>query len=294
MDRRKQKLLMGGAALALVLAAGIGLSVTQEPVEEAKQGFTPPEAEKERMQEVCASPQTYDALKQLLFDEAIRIRNADPVNLDMVATHSVVRMEEPVVRSRDEELGVTVCAGRFVLELPPGAERGFGGERRLVARVEYGAQPAADGSGLVFRMRGAEPIVYKLAAFDLKSQPLPPPPVVAAAPEAPASEAPEPPAEPAPPEPAPPPQRAQPSFDCRLAQSRSEKMVCSSEALAALDRRMSSLYYSALREARPRVRTRLTRTRDQFLAYRERCVSEACVADAYRGRMEEIRDIVED
>ena len=55
---------------------------------------------------------------------------------------------------------------------------------------------------------------------------------------------------------------------------------------------MSSLFYSALSDADPRTRALLRRTRDRFLAYRERCGSEACVAEAYDGRMEEIRDIM--
>jgi hypothetical protein len=36
----------------------------------------------------------------------------------------------------------------------------------------------------------------------------------------------------------------------------------------------------------------LERTRGRFLAYRERCGSDACIADAYRGRIREIRDIM--
>ena len=69
-------------------------------------------------------------------------------------------------------------------------------------------------------------------------------------------------------------------------------MVCGSPRLAGLDRQMSSLFYSALADADGGTRNQLRRTRDRFLSYRERCGSEACVADAYRGRMDEIRDIM--
>lgn len=69
-------------------------------------------------------------------------------------------------------------------------------------------------------------------------------------------------------------------------------MVCSSDSLAARDRAMSSLFYSALADADPRTRAELRRTRDRFLAYRERCGSEACIAEAYDGRVQEIRDII--
>jgi hypothetical protein len=340
MDFRKidnrHKALLGIAALLLVLAAALGLSLTQQddpPGAETKVDLAA--KQDEQTSDACASSATYDRLKEIAFEEAIRVRNADPANLDTLATHSVVRMENPVVKSSDKELNVTVCSGRFVLELPPGAERGFGGERRLSADIEYSAQSAADGSGLVYQIEGAEPIIYKLAAFDLKgesfqapapaagadlaeadqpdasaappaSQPerpqlaeaAPPPMVPKAAPRP--TPAPRPEAEPEPE--AEPSERpatasrgsARPSFNCRQAGSRSEQMVCSNRRLAGLDRTMSSQFYSALARADPETRRELRRSRDRFLAYRERCRSEACVADAYQGRMAEISDIVGD
>ena len=69
-------------------------------------------------------------------------------------------------------------------------------------------------------------------------------------------------------------------------------MVCSNGRLAALDRNMSSQFYSAMAEGNGRTRAELRRSRDRFLAFRERCRSEACVAGAYRDRMREIDDIV--
>jgi uncharacterized protein len=68
-------------------------------------------------------------------------------------------------------------------------------------------------------------------------------------------------------------------------------MVCGSGELAALDRSMSSQFYSALSRADESSRAALRRTRDQFLSRRERCGDEACVARVYRERMDEIRDI---
>jgi hypothetical protein len=126
----------------------------------------------EQIRKACASDGTYDRLKELVFDEAARIRHSDPRNLDPLAAASVVRMEQPLVKSRDEDLNVTVCTGRFILELPPGAQNAFDGKRRLDAEVEYAAQAAADGSGLVYQMDGAEPIIYRLATFGLSGQAL--------------------------------------------------------------------------------------------------------------------------
>lgn len=314
----KRKLFMALGALVVVLAAAFGLSLTQmKDPPDAPTKAEVAEQKAEELAEACASTGTYDRLKQVVFEEAVRIRNADPANLDTLATHSIVRMEQPVVKSRDEDLNVTVCSGRFVLELPPGAERGFGGERRLTADVEYAAQAAVDGSGLVYQMNGAEPIIYRLAAFDLKGQRYQPPgapaqpqlaeaevpPVFGTRTEAPPP-APEPESAPRadtvpgfgpPSRPAPAPQptaNARPSFNCAAARTRSERMVCGSNDLAAKDRAMSSLFYSALANANNRQRQALRSTRDRFLAYRERCGNDACVADAYEGRMREIMDIM--
>jgi hypothetical protein len=270
-----------------------------------------------KLQAACSSTTTYDRLKQVAFEEAMRIRNADPENLDRLATYSTVRIENPLVKSRDKALDVTVCSGRFVLDLPPGAERGFGGERRLAADIEYAAQMAADGSGLVYQIKGAEPIIYKLAAFDLRNQAYSAPannsdtqvartniPAQAKQLDLPRTEFPSVPppleakAKPRQPTPVPPTAAARqqvrlssPSFNCRNAATRSERMVCGSDHLAALDRAMSSLYYSVMSEANGRTRAELRRSRDRFLAWRDRCSSEDCVAQAYEDRMAEIRDM---
>lgn len=345
----KKGLLVAIAALVLVVLAAIGLSRSQiaEPLERQRQNTEMAAANPDQSaavpaetSQVCGSNATYGRLKEVVFEEAFRLRNDDPTALDTLAASAVVRMENPVVRSRDEGVGTTVCAGRFVLELPPGAERGFNGERRLVADVEYAAQSAADGSGLVFQLEGADAIVRRLAAFGLDqpvrpqetefaqadpAAPIPP----AAAPTRPADEdaerrpEPRPTPRPAPtvtaraePAPTPRPTRtpapqpkevaktervepiaprrtSRPSFNCRYARTRGEIMVCESDQLAAKDRRMSALFYQALADADPERRRALRRTRDAWLRYRDRCPNEACVSQAYDGRMQEIRDIME-
>src|SRR5436305_13034353 len=122
-------------------------------------------AETKRQQAACASPAAYDRLKNSIFDQAIAKRSLDRANLDTLADYSVVRMENPVVTGWDPSLDVTHCRGRLILEVPPGAQGGLGGERQLQADIAYTAQPSADGSGLVYQQAGAEPIVAKLAAF---------------------------------------------------------------------------------------------------------------------------------
>ena len=103
-----------------------------------------------------------------------------------------------------------------------------------------------------------------------------------------------PPSHPKPPTAPPPPPvaTASPSFNCRYAHTRGEIAVCGDPGLAALDREMSAEYYRAVSAARPGQRVILERSRTRFLRYRDSCGSEACIADAYRGRMREIAGIM--
>jgi uncharacterized protein YecT (DUF1311 family) len=312
------------AGTAALLGGCDWMKKKEAPVQKTKAELA--NEQRERIRKACASDATYARLKELVFDEAARIRNSDPRNLDPLAAAAVVRMEAPLVKSRDDDLNVTVCSGRFILELPPGAENAFDGKRRLDAEVEYAAQAAVDGSGLVYQMDGAEPIIYRLATFGMQGVPLPK--IAAVAPEAlpapapapaeptlmpPVAETP-PRAAPAPPraqpqpEPRPQPQRTaerpptpaaapasrvtvRPSFNCRHGKTRTEKMICSSPRLAAQDRAMASLYYDLMARADPATRGHLRRSRDAFLGRRERCGSESCVTSTYASRMAELRNI---
>jgi uncharacterized protein YecT (DUF1311 family) len=303
-------------AAALLLATtgcGGGKGGTAEPSEIKDMSKAELTAEQDRIRRGCASEVTYQRLKELAFDEARRIRGSESPNLDRLATATVLRMEEPLVKSRDEKLNVTVCRGRLILELPPGVEGAFAGQRRLVANVEYAAQAAADGSGLVYQMDGAEPIVYRLANFDPRRAPAVP--ATAAVPREEIAIAPQ-----APPEPEPDTIRAghgeekedrrdeivvreveddaapavirtaRPSFNCRYARSRIEKMICADDRLAALDRRMASSFYAALAATRGPDRADLQRSRNAFVIARDRCGSAECVADSYQQRIGELRD----
>jgi uncharacterized protein YecT (DUF1311 family) len=83
-----------------------------------------------------------------------------------------------------------------------------------------------------------------------------------------------------------------PSFDCRSAHTRGERAVCSDPDLARLDREMAAQFHRAVSAARPGQRQMLKRTGRRFIHYRDSCGSAACMADAYRGRMREIDDIM--
>ena len=68
--------------------------------------------------------------------------------------------------------------------------------------------------------------------------------------------------------------------------------MCSDAGLAGLDRQMASQFTSAMARADADERALLQRTRSRFLSYRDSCRSDSCIADAYRGRMREIQDIM--
>ncbi len=135
-------------------------------------------AEVKHEQAACGSATAGDRLKNAIFDAAIARRNGDRTNLDVLADYSVARLQDPVVKGRDRSLDITRCKGRFILEVPPGAERGFAGERQLQADLDYTAQASADGAGFVYQQNGAEPIVARLVAFNLGTGAYRPPPAI--------------------------------------------------------------------------------------------------------------------
>jgi uncharacterized protein YecT (DUF1311 family) len=248
----------------------------------------------------CGSQATYDLIKRELFRRAAELRGSDQAAFNRLAAYSVVRMDAPMLRSHDEQLGTITCAGSLALDLPPGVAV-VGGRRTLTANIGYALQPAADRSGDVLTLSNADAIVTPLATLARVGTPVGEP----LSPTAPADQVlppltAEPVAPPAPPSatpptsatPAPPPATASPSFNCRLARTRGEIAVCSDPGLAALDRQMAAQFSTALAQADSRQRALLQRTRSDFLRYRDNCPSNACIAETYRGRVREIRDIM--
>lgn len=164
----------GGLALMLAVAlSGCGKIKPKDPDEAGQL-----RAEAKRQKAICASATAYDRLKSILFDQAVAQYGGDRANLDTLADYSTARMENPVVMGRDDALDITKCRGRFIVDVPPGAERGLSGEHSLQADIGYTAQASADGSGFVYQLTGAEPIVTKLAAFNLTSRAFRPLPAI--------------------------------------------------------------------------------------------------------------------
>jgi len=260
----------------------------------------------------CASRPTYDLVKAELFRQAAATRGSDQATFDRLANYATLRMDSPVLKRQDEGLGTLVCSGRASIDLPPGVVVA-GGRTSLTAQLDYALQPAADRTGTVVTLAGAEAITVPLAtaaravepatadsnpamtgaapldgsAPDFDQAAAPPGPIAPTSQPIPVPRAPTPP-------PAPTPDRAgaSPAFNCRYARTRGEIAVCGDDGLALLDRRMTSVYVDALRNASPGQNVLLHQTRDRFLDYRDQCGNNACIAGAYRDRIREISDIV--
>jgi hypothetical protein len=251
------------------------------------------QAQPEDVEKRCANKATYDVIKAELFRRAAELRGSDQAAYDKLANYAALRMDNPVMESEDSKTGAVNCSGSLSLDLPPGVAA-VGGRRTLMSDIDY----TVDASGKV-ALRNADAIIAPLATLARVAQPAPQPtePVEGneMAPEANGVAA-EPPLVPTPVVPPGEPARpvgTRPSFDCARASSRSEIAICSNAGLAALDRNMAAQYSRALTAATPEQRAQLQQTRDRFLGYRDRCSSNACIGDAYVGRMREIRDIME-
>ena len=280
--------LIGGLVLLVLLVAYFATS--RNPNQDKLGNATTSSESASSDEKTCASKATYDLIKRDLFRRAAQVRGSDQGAYDRLSAFAVLRMEIPVMESENSSNGAVNCSGSLSLDLPPGVAV-VGGRRTLNAEVDYTVQPAADGSGNVVLLRNADPIVTPLATLarvaEAASQPTAPE-ANAAAPVDPLAPMPA-------PAPAAPSQLAQgnPSFNCGDARTNGERAVCGDSGLAALDRNMSAQYSRALSSGSPDERAVLQKTRDGFLRYRDRCPNRQFIADAYVGRMREIRDIME-
>ena len=243
-------------------------------------------------EKTCSSQRTYDLIKRELFRRAAQVRGSDEATFNRLAGYSALRMDAPMLRSHDEDAGTTSCAGTLALDLPPGVAVA-GGRRTLAADIGYSVRPASDGRGEALTLTNADAIITPLATLarvgEPAEDPLAPvgndlgPAIVYAPGEQPV---PTPESEPGPVA------GSNPSFNCANARTRGEIAVCNDPRLGALDRQMASQFNNALSQADPEQRALLQQTRSSFLSFRDRCGSESCVADTYRGRMREIADIM--
>ena len=275
----------------LWLVAGFGLLLLLVLVFAAQRGGNPdrlddtaaaglPDAEENSAE--CSSNAIVGALKRGLFDAAAQGRPGDAEAFRQVASAAIARMENAAL---ENEAGDRLdCSGSLAIDLPPGIV-GSGGRRHLMGNVDY----SVDRGGGSVEIRGAASLVNALAALARSANGItssisdaPPEDAV----PAPLQDGDEPVVQPEPG-----PAAANPSFDCSRARTSGERAICADPGLAALDRQMASQYQRAMSTTAPEAQALLRRTRDRFLAYRDRCPDSACIAGAYQDRMREIADI---
>ena len=237
----------------------------------------------------CSSKATFDQIKNELFRRAAAARGGDEAAFGKVASYSAVRMEAVVLRDDSTE-GLT-CNGTLTLDLPPGVAIA-GGRRSLSADVLYTIAPGANASGSGVSLANADDLINQLATLaktEAPPQNSMPNSVTNGVAETAAA-----PSDPLAPLPGGNSASAGsgPGFKCTNARTSGEIAVCNDPGLSALDRRVSAQFAGALAQADPDQKALLLKTRDAFLGYRDQCTSNDCIADTYRGRMREIRDIM--
>jgi uncharacterized protein YecT (DUF1311 family) len=247
-------------------------------------------ASREDPEQRCASRATYDQIKRELFRRAAALRGSDAAVFGDIAGYSTVRMEAPALSDENAETDAVTCNGALTLDLPSQVAV-VGGRRSLSADVLYTIQPAADGSGNVVTLANADDIITPLATL-ARTRPSAEETLNQVAPANEVTVEPSAPVDPLAPTPDTPGATASPSFNCANARSSGEVAVCNDASLAALDRRMAAQFTSAMSDANSEQRANLQRSRDSFLRYRDSCTDNACIAETYRGRMREIRDIM--
>lgn len=279
--------LIGGAALLVLLIVLLfagGQDPNQDKLTDAEVNLAQPGATSADKR--CSNKPAFDAIKRELFRRAAQVRGSDQATYESVAAVAVVRMENAVMEAEDGATGAINCSASLSLDLPPGIAVA-GGRRNLMANIDY----TIDAGGNLL-LRNADAIVSALATLARVAEPPPIPETNVMSPEdsqenVAASESAS--AQPGPPASYP----GRPSFDCARAQSRGEIAVCSDSGLSALDVNMTTQYRRALGASSPQQHQLLQSTRNRFLAYRDGCSNRQCIADAYVGRMREIRDIME-
>ena len=80
-----------------------------------------------------------------------------------------------------------------------------------------------------------------------------------------------------------------PAFDCKKAQSETEKAICGTPALAALDLALSQQFAKARRARKPAARGALLDGQRAFLKRRDGCKADAsCLREVYQARLKEL------
>ena len=166
------------------------------------------------------------------------------------------------------------------LSLPPSARTYFGGAEWLSGPVRYWAEPQEDEGGYSVLTEGLAPISARIIEAASRFPEAPDFGTTAAAAPTRATPA-------ASPTPAPRP-LPKAGFDCVLATTDVEEMICGSDALAEADRTMAERYFAVRKGLRGSARQRLLDSQRKFLARRDHCDDESCLVGLYMARAAEL------
>lgn len=106
------------------------------------------------LRSVCGKPETYAALKSIVFEEARKRFDGDVRFINSFEQGFTVNIEAPVPISISEDIQRVECQGRMILGVPAANYEEFGRDKALVQDVTYSAQAASNGSGFVYELGG--------------------------------------------------------------------------------------------------------------------------------------------
>lgn len=218
-------------------------------------------------------------LRDLLFGAAARVPTADQGTITELKRASAVELLNAHVLSYDAQSGRIECTGDVQLTVPAEAVSGFGGKTRLTAPTRFTAEPASDGNGFtIFASRML--LSADIAAASRILGPTRLSPVGAGlTPEPQAALAPIRAADP------------KPAFDCALASTPVESLICSDSELAERDRRVAQRYFALRGSLAQKLRALLLASQRLFLKERSQCASSDCLSSLYDARLRRLDEL---
>ena len=106
------------------------------------------------LRSACGNPETYAALKAIVFEEARKRFDGDVKFINSFERGFTVNIETPVPISISEDIQRVECQGRMTLGVPAANYEEFGRDKALVQDVTYSAQAASNGGGFVYELGG--------------------------------------------------------------------------------------------------------------------------------------------
>jgi hypothetical protein len=232
--------------------------------------------------QACQLRSNYDFLRDLAFTSAAtRTPNH---SADLSRLKKAVTADGADVRSAsyDPATGRLECRMTLRLTLPPAARPYFGGADSIGGPVRFWAEPQEDESGYSIVTEGLAPISLRIVEAAAR---FPEAPDFGVARPAGAAVTPSPASTPAP---APPRPLPKAGFNCALASTPVEQMICGSDALAEADRTMAQRYFAVRGKLRGVARQKLLASQRLFLGRRDHCGDEACLVGLYMARAAEL------